>query len=892
MLTAVMSMALMVSGLVMVSAPAEAEAEPQLHVGLGRALVVGSNDNGAEGNNVASTLEDVGLDVDRLRGNLQDGWEGDHEDRLVQLLEYQSIWYVEAYEGLDDDEVDLLVEYSNAGGNLYLTGERPCCEALNSSVNALLDRVLTDDVTVGGQGDINGPFAFNGGALGGVTTAPNLLVDFVPQSPGGMQIASLRGVSGRNAFATSESVVVGGVWDETDMTSGKGRLALLMDIDWLNFDSRKDIIENVANFLSANGLCSDVPDSGLAWTGGPGNCGVITAGTYTWSASVEQGSGPFFAETASDGVSASCTYTLKPPRATYTCAVTVSPAIDITSKQTLRIRATAGEPGRQLVRTYRVRSKNDVRNVPTGYAIDSGWWEWPDQDDDGLPDKWERDGVWVRGKFLDLPSLGSEVDHKDLFLRYDYQEGHRPSDDTIGYLTQTFADSPLTNPSGRPGVTLHVEVGTSVPEAVVGSSYYDLSAGAIQRVGTYTGFFSSAGYGGGGVPSIYKSLINLPQPEGTTIGTALVKGQFGWTGWDINYFFGTLPVTLQGWDSLNRGKAISFAQASNAAHELGHQLGLRHHNDTAEPTKDPSYKSVMSYSYNQFGFRRNGVSVIDYSRSATPKLDWKMGSAIGSLSFVYGQSGELANSFYDHQPDQEIPLQGEDPAHPSEQPLIPDQDSLTGFFEEFDAPQLPRFPVLTSRTVHAPAGGAIDIVLDGKDPYGREITYVVDNAPRLGSVAVTPSGLRYQATQGKVGSETLLVRAVAGPLGSRQAAISVVIDAVPATPLKTFPSTAKVGKPSGRARIGSTLRARPSGFPAGTTFTYRWFVNGKSVSTASRSTFKVPARVRHRSGSRTTSFSVKRKRVSVVVTASRQDYLTRTVRSPSTGRVAGRAGRR
>jgi hypothetical protein len=473
-------------------------------------------------------------------------------------------------------------------------------------------------------------------------------------------MAGLVGVAGANVLASSASVVVGGVWDESDMASGKGRVAVLMDIDWLNDSARGPIIENLANFLAADGLCSGADDRGLEWTSGPRACSTLTPGSYSWSARVDEGGGPYFEVVSSSNVTTSCSYTLTPPTATYTCAVSLAVAGDVTERPTLTVRALATDPGRQLVRSYKVRGKNDPRNVPAPFALDSVWWDWPDADGDGLPDKWETDGVWVNGVLLDLPALGARSQHKDLFVRYDYESGQAPSQDTLAYMRDMFDGAPLSNPDGDSGVTLHIDLGTSVPADVIGTDYADLTAAALQRVGTYTGFFRSPGYGGGGVPSIYKSLLNTAHLDGQggTIGRARVKGQFGWTGWDLNALWAQLNVNLAGWDAVNMAKAESFAQASNAAHELGHMVGLRHHNDSDTPEQDRTYKSIMSYSYSNFGLMREGHSVIDYSRSTTPKLDWKMGAPLGSLTFVYGQDGELAGNFYDHQPDQEIPVFG------------------------------------------------------------------------------------------------------------------------------------------------------------------------------------------------------------------------------------------
>ena len=136
---------------------------------------------------------------------------------------------------------------------------------------------------------------------------------------------------------------------------------------------------------------------------------------------------------------------------------------------TLRVSAT--DSAGTSTRYYRLRPFNDPRNVPVPFGEDSKWWKWPDDDEDGLPDHWETNGVWVKNKHLDLPGLGADPGHRDFFVHYDYQEGSQPSQGMFDEMKKAYATSPLSNPDGTTGVTLHVVLGGSVPSSIAGILY-------------------------------------------------------------------------------------------------------------------------------------------------------------------------------------------------------------------------------------------------------------------------------------------------------------------------------------------------------------------------------------------------------------------------------------
>ncbi len=187
----------------------------------GKVLVFARANNGSEGGTAAAVLRSLGYTVTLT-------------DTLPATLSgYSSVWSVTAYAGFSPEQEETFETYLRAGGRLYLTGERPCCEALDLSDQEIARAVLKNqEIVVGQQGDIPGELTFNPQAEDNITTEPNVLNEFPASAPGG--IAGIGNISARNVLASNGTIAVGGVFDEHDMTSGKGRLVIYMDIDWLS----------------------------------------------------------------------------------------------------------------------------------------------------------------------------------------------------------------------------------------------------------------------------------------------------------------------------------------------------------------------------------------------------------------------------------------------------------------------------------------------------------------------------------------------------------------------------------------------------------------------------------------------------------------------------------
>jgi len=146
---------------------------------------------------------------------------------LGSLDAYGVLWHVNAFAALTAGEQSALAGFLAGGGGVHFTGERPCCEVNNASVEAVLNSVVSaGGISVGSLGDINGPYSFNAGATGGATTGPNALTSWGPSAPGGMA-----GFSGDNILASGAGgVIVGGIWDESDLVGGAGRITMMENL--------------------------------------------------------------------------------------------------------------------------------------------------------------------------------------------------------------------------------------------------------------------------------------------------------------------------------------------------------------------------------------------------------------------------------------------------------------------------------------------------------------------------------------------------------------------------------------------------------------------------------------------------------------------------------------
>jgi hypothetical protein len=198
----------------------------------GRTLIFGSGDtqDGGLGISPSEPITDLqniltqagfGVDVSaNLPGNLN---------------QYDAIWSVDD-NPLTSTEQSELEAFVDAGHGVYLTGDHPATVSPDASDTSVIDALVAGGaVTAGGQGDADAPAspnAVNASLPDELSIVPNQLTAWTPRQPGGMSGVDASNIVSSTAF-TGVATPTGAAWDGSDMAGGHGRLAILMDINWL-----------------------------------------------------------------------------------------------------------------------------------------------------------------------------------------------------------------------------------------------------------------------------------------------------------------------------------------------------------------------------------------------------------------------------------------------------------------------------------------------------------------------------------------------------------------------------------------------------------------------------------------------------------------------------------
>jgi hypothetical protein len=319
-----------------------------------------------------------------------------------------------------------------------------------------------------------------------------------------------------------------------------------------------------------------------------------------------------------------------------------------------------------------------------------------DHDSDSLCDDWEIHGIDFNGNGfsdLNLPALGANPLHKDIFIEADYMEGiaglfsqDKPVDEALHRVVTAFANAPVTNPMGSPnGIALHFvgsDPGGYLDEPILHafSLWFDKRGS-----GSYDDFqdvklgFSGNTCGTGdfdahfGTPDDRSSsnCVNIIGAKRLAFHYMLFAhsySEFPDSG-GMAQLPGTdfiVTVTNNTWEKAAKTVAVKFKttavtewqdfQASTAMHELGHTLGLRHGGGDDYNCK-PNYFSIMNYLYQLdnagWTWKMPGTAdgklmrsdrPLNYSVSALPPLDK---NALNENVALGGPAGRRALWGYD-----------------------------------------------------------------------------------------------------------------------------------------------------------------------------------------------------------------------------------------------------
>jgi hypothetical protein len=228
-----------------------------------------------------------------------------------------------------------------------------------------------------------------------------------------------------------------------------------------------------------------------------------------------------------------------------------------------------------------------------------------DTDGDALSDFAEIfGGNFGEADFVDLPGLGADPLHRDIFVEADYYANYGagsvsldPFPQSVSAVVNAFAAAPVMNPDGTTGINLHFIVDDGIDTTIYTTSQLSLSNTSVSNWSEVT-FFKNIYFTPGREDYFHWCLF--ADRYGSTGSSGLAERP----GDD---FIVTLGPTY--W-----GTATVQQESGTIMHELGHNLGLNHGGNEGANRK-PNYLSVMNYNYQLRGLEVSGVNgVLDYSR--------------------------------------------------------------------------------------------------------------------------------------------------------------------------------------------------------------------------------------------------------------------------------------
>ncbi|MCP4107813.1 MAG: hypothetical protein GY749_20100 [Desulfobacteraceae bacterium] len=262
-----------------------------------------------------------------------------------------------------------------------------------------------------------------------------------------------------------------------------------------------------------------------------------------------------------------------------------------------------------------------------------------DNDGDGLLDDWERNGLDVDGDGkidVDLPAMGADPDHMDIFVEVDYMmettcsggygfgecssHSHQPKQAAIQKVIDAFNNAPVDNPDGKTGIYLHVDAGPDfIMNPVTEETWGDLSMANELFHDNYLGKGGEDNYNWQEFEDIKAENFSETRKNifrYCVFGNELSKKLKGVSGASRGVPASGFVVTMGSWTN---GVGTVNQQAGTFMHMLGNNLGIGGGDDSEFR---PNYLSIMNRAFQTRGLIIDGTDGnFDYSRFEIPALD-------------------------------------------------------------------------------------------------------------------------------------------------------------------------------------------------------------------------------------------------------------------------------
>jgi hypothetical protein len=243
------------------------------------------------------------------------------------------------------------------------------------------------------------------------------------------------------------------------------------------------------------------------------------------------------------------------------------------------------------------QSTSEADNLFFAYfVVNSGAGVNTDTDGDGLLDEWEKYGYDADNDGVvdvNLPAMGADYKHKDIFVEVDWMTGHKPLAEGMANVVAAFKSAPVKNPDKKTGITIHIDTGefgggNEVP--------HDAN---LSPVWTEFDAIKAANFDDKR-SAIFHYCLFAHDYEGTTS-----------SGISRDIPASDFIVSLGSWDY---GTGTMKQQAGTFMHELGHNLGLKHGGNDHVGYK-PNFLSIMNYFFQMDWLRyKKSDQKLDYSR--------------------------------------------------------------------------------------------------------------------------------------------------------------------------------------------------------------------------------------------------------------------------------------